>query len=211
MRSLIIILNVLIIGCNTNSTQKIEPPKPDCSPGTDTINHEINFTKNQFKSSSKRFNSIVDVIIKIDLFRPRLNKNGNIDTIQKNKISFPVAYYTCNMQRLTRKNYIIKNIKITELDFKAIRVDKISRFTPWLHLEEWQFSNTSDRDSALNILKTVYNYPDNIVMYEKRYSQFIIDGKRIYLLESRAKFAEQFAIDYKKILEKYISKNKPDE
>jgi hypothetical protein len=211
LRILVTILNLfIIIGChsNTNAIEKIENKKEDCPPGKDTINIENNFTKSVANSPSKRFYSIVDLIVKRKFFKPRLDKVDKLFITQRNALSFPLVYDTCNNQRQITKNIIIKNIQVTELDFKAIRPDKLSDITPWLHFEEWQFLNNSERDSALKIISFVYNYPNTLLMYQKRYSQFIIDEKKIYLLESRAKFAEQYAIDYKKIIEKYIAWNK---
>jgi len=76
-----------------------------------------------------------------------------------------------------------------------------------MHFEEWKFANNTDRDSAMKIVQMVYTYPNNEVMYEKRYSQFIIDENRIYLLETGAKFAEPFAIEYKNLIEQFVKSN----
>jgi hypothetical protein len=202
------VLSVFIIGCNPQPTNKSGNRKADCPPGEDTINLKMTFTKIASNSPTERFYSIVDLIMERKFFKPKLDKVDKLFITHKDSLSFPMIYDTCNMQRLKRKFIILKNIQVSELDFKGLRPEKISKFTPSLHFEEWQFSNNAERDSAFIIVKSIYNFPKTMLLYEKRYSQFIIDDKRIYLLESRAKFAEQYAIGYKKLIEQYITQNK---
>lgn len=101
----------------------------------------------------------------------------------------------------------MKNMQVTTLRFTGTKKDRYSGFTPGLHFEEWKFADNSVRDSALRIVQTAYTYPNNIVMYGKRYSQFMLDDKRIFLLQTGAKFAEPYAIEYKKLIEQFISAN----
>ena len=101
----------------------------------------------------------------------------------------------------------MENMQVTTLGFRSTKKDRFTGFTPGLHFEEWKFATNADRDSAMKIVQTAYTYPNNIVMYEKRYSQFILSDKRILLLETGAKFAEPYAVEYKKLIEQFLQAN----
>jgi hypothetical protein len=180
----------------------------ECPPGGDTINLVTTFTKDTAKAPLDRFQSIVRFISDKGLFKPYTDKNGRLKVSKEMGKVFPVAYDSCNMKRWVNKNFIIENIQVTSLDFKGSKKDRYKGFTPGLHLEEWKFANNADRDSTIKIVQKAYTYPNNIVIYEKRYSQFILDDKRIFLLEAGAKFAEPYAIEYKASVEYFIMTNK---
>ena len=92
-------------------------------------------------------------------------------------------------------------MKVASIGFSGIKKEKL---TPGFRLEEWKFVNNNDRDSAMKIVQMVYNDTTNIIMYEKRFSQFIINDKSIFLLETGAKFAEPYVVAYKKLIEEHI-------
>lgn len=98
----------------------------------------------------------------------------------------------------------MKNIQVSATGFSGTKKDRFSGLTPGLHFEEWKFANNADRDSAMKIVQIAYTYPNNIVMYEKRYSQFILSDRRILLLETGAKFAEPYAVEYKNLIEQFL-------
>ena len=207
--STICFLVVLLYACKSGTTTKVNEPIPQtkgCQTGNDTINIIITFSKDTIKAPTERFYSVVNFVTEKGLFKPQLDKADKLRIEKENGKRFPVAYDSCDMKRWVTKNFIIKNIQASKLIFTATKKDKYTGFTPGLHLEEWKFANNTDRDSAMKIVQTVYTYPNNIVMYEKRYSQFIIDDKRIFLLETGAKFAEPYAIEYKKLIENFIAK-----
>jgi hypothetical protein len=181
--------------------------KVDCPPGEDTINFVTTFTKDTAKIPTNRFYSIVSFVADKGLFKPTLSKTGDLKIERETSKTFHIAYDSCNMKRWITKNFIMKNMQVSTLGFMATKKDRSARLTPGLHFEEWKFENNADRDSAMKIVQTVYTYPNNIVMYEKRYSQFMIDDQRIFLLETGAKFAEPYAIEYKKLIERFIKMN----
>lgn len=184
----------------TQNAKETTQPIKDCPPGEDTINVITTFTKDTAKSPTDQFHSIVRFISEKGLFKASIDKNGRLQMAKETSKTFPVAYDTCNMKRWINKNYIMENIQVTTLSFQATKKDRFTGFTPALHFEEWKFANNADRDSAMNIVQRAYTYPNNIVMYEKRYSQFIRAEKRIFLLETGARFAEPYAIEYKKLM-----------
>lgn len=186
-----------------NAKENIQAIK-ECLTGEDTINLITTFTKDTAKTPTDQFYSIVRFISRRGLFKPSIDKNGRLQVAKVTGKTFLVAYDTCNMKRWIKKNYIMENIQVTILGFRATKKDRFTGFTPGLHFEEWRFANNGDRDSAMKIVHTAYTYPNNIVMYEKRYSQFILDEKRIFLLETGAKFAEPYAIEYKKLIEQFL-------
>jgi len=221
MQNLILLISFLtILSCKSDTTQEAaeisKPMNNPCDEVLDTVNtetvvlyrknYETIYTKDTTPFPTQRFYSVIDFIKSKGLFRPHADKTDKLKIEKEYSKTYPVSYDTCDHNRWIEKNFILTNVNVATVDFKATRPDKYSGFTPWLHLEEWKFANNSDRDSAMKIVKTAYQYPDNIVMYEKRYSQFILDDKRIFLLEARAKFAEQYAIDYKKHIEDFLSK-----
>ena len=179
----------------------------DCPPGEDTVNLVTTFTKDTANTPTELFYSLVGFIKSKGLFKPTTDKAGKLKIENATGKTFPVAYDTCEMKRWITKNFIMKNIQVSETGFSGTKKDQYSGFTPGLHFEEWKFASNADRDSAMKIVKTVYTYPNNIVMYEKRYSQFILANKRILLLETGAKFAEPYAIEYKKLIEKFLMTN----
>jgi hypothetical protein len=189
------------------TTKEEAKPVKDCPPGEETIILTTAFNKDTAKAPTNRFYSIVHFIADKGLFKPTITKAGKLNITQETSKTFPVAYDTCDMKRWIKKNFIMENIQVTTLGFTGTRKDKYTGFTPRLHLEEWKFANNGDRDSAMKIVQTAYTYPDNIVMYEKRYSQFMVDDKRIFLLETGAKFAEHYAIEYKKLIEQFLKTN----
>jgi hypothetical protein len=209
MRSLVQLIFLLaIFSCNSDTTQEVKHSEPltnPCEAGRDTINIKTVFTKDSSLFPTQRLYSVIEFIKGKGLFRPHADKTDKLKIKKEYSKTFLVAYDTCNHNRWIEKNFILTNMNVATVDFKATRPDKYSGLTPWLHLEEWKFANNSDRDNAMKIVQTAYQYPDNIVMYEKRYSQFILDDKRIFLLEARAKFAEQYAIDYKKFIEMFLN------
>jgi hypothetical protein len=192
------------VGTEERSVQQAK----ECPPGKDTINLVTTFTIDTVKAPTERFYSIAKFIKNKGFFKPNINKTGKLKIEKETTKTFPVAYDTCNMKRSITKNFIMKNIQVTTLGFVGTEKDKFSGFIPGMHFEEWKFANNTDRDSAMKIVQMVYNYPNNVVMYEKRYSQFMIDENRVYLLETGAKFAEPYAIEYKNLIEKFIKTNK---
>ncbi len=202
-----------IFACKSETKEKPLPKEQpvlqttECLAGEVTINLVTTFTKDTAKTPTNRFHLIVRFITDKGNFKPSNSKSGSLKIQREISKTFPVAYDTCNMKRWITKNFIMKNIQVTTLGFTGTKKDKYSGFTPGLHFEEWKFANNSDRDSAMKIVQTAYTYPNNIVMYEKRYSQFILDDERIFLLETGAKFAEPYAIEYKKLIEKFIKTN----
>jgi hypothetical protein len=207
------ILLVTIFACKSETKEhsRIEqqPGKQgkECPPGEVTINLVTIFTKDTAKTPTDRFYSIVSFIRGKELFKPNIYKTGKLKIAKETSKTFPVAYDTCDMKRWITKNFIMENIQVTTLGFTGTKKDRFIGFTPGLHFEEWKFANNTDRDSAMKIVQTAYTYPNNIVMYEKRYSQFMLDDKRIFLLETGAKFAELYAIEYKKLIERFIKTN----
>jgi hypothetical protein len=201
---------VAISACNSEKTKQAETvkhlinPVKDCQPGEDTFNFVTTFIKDTATTPTDRFYAIVSFISGKGYFKPGVNQTGKLKVTRKTAKIFPVAYDTCDMKRWIKKNFRMENIKVTKLDFTGARNDKYTSFTPRLHFEEWKFANNTDRDSAIKIVQTAYTYPNNIVMYEKRYSQFILDDRRIYLLETGAKFGEPYAIEYKNLIEQFI-------
>jgi hypothetical protein len=198
-----------IFACKSQTKEKLLPKQAvqqttECLPGEDTINLVTTFTKDTAKTPTDRFHLIVHFITDKGNFKPSITKSGALKIQRETSKTFPVAYDTCNMKRWITKNFIMKNMQVTTLGFTGTKKDKFSGFTPGFHFEEWKFANNSDRDSAMKIVQTVYTYPNNIIMYEKRYSQFMLDNKRIFLLETGAKFAEPYAIQYKKLIEEFI-------
>jgi hypothetical protein len=179
----------------------------ECAPSKDTINLVTTFTKDTAKTPTVRFYSIVRFITDKGLIKPNIDKTNNLKTEREIIKTFTVAYNTCDMKRWITKNFIMENIRVTSIGFTGTKKDKYTGFIPGLHFEEWKFANNADRDSALKIVQTAYAYPGNIVMYEKRYSQFLVDDKRIFLLETGAKFAEPYAIEYKRLIEQFIKTN----
>lgn len=179
----------------------------DCPVSEDTINLITTFTKDTIETPSTRFYSIISFIGQKGLFKPNLDKRGKLKIKKETSKSFLVAYDTWDMRKWITKHFIMKNMQVTTLEFIGTRKDRYIGFTPRLHFEEWKFTSNADRDSAMKIVQTAYNYPNNIVMYEKRYSQFILDDKRIYLLEAGAKFAERYAVEYKILVEQFIKAN----
>lgn len=199
-----------LYACSPNN--KVEKAAPiststECKEGKDTINHITSFSKDTSNVPAERFFSVVDFIVAKGLFKPHLVKTGKLKIQKEDKKISPVAYDTCNMKRWVFKNFILKNVGVTKLYFRGIRKDKYTGFTPGLSLEEWKFMSNADRDSAMRVVQTAYNYLNNIVMYEKRYSQFILDDKRIFLLETGAKFSEYYAIEYKDLIQSFLYKN----
>lgn len=182
-------------------------PVKECPPGEETIDLTTSFTKDTANAPTNRFYSIVHFISDKGLFKPTVTKTGKLNIAQETSKTFPVAYDTCDMKRWIKKNFIMENIQVTTLGFRGTRKDKYTGLTPGLHFEEWKFANNDDRDSAMKIVQTAYTYPNSLVMYEKRYSQFLLDDKRIFLLETGAKFAEPYAIEYKKLIEKFLTTN----
>ena len=207
-----IILLATIGACNSEikeaETAKVVAKKTDnCLPGQDTINIITTFIKDTAISPTERFYSIVNFITEKGMFKPTVDKAGGIKTQREKSKTFLVAYDTCEMKRWIWKNFIMENIQVTKLGFAGMKKDKFNGFTPRLHFEEWKFANNKDRDSCMKIVRRAYTYPNNIVMYEKRYSQFILDDKRIFLLETGAKFAEPYAIEYKKLIKHFLKTN----
>jgi hypothetical protein len=203
---------VIIFGCKSETEEaqtKKETAQPvkECPPGEETINLTTTFTKDTAKAPTSGFYSIVQFISDKGLFKPTVTKSGKLDIAKEASKTFHVAYDTCEMKRWIRKNFIMENIQVTTLRFIGTKKDKFAGYTPGLHFEEWKFANNEDRDSAMKIVQTAYTYPDNIVMYEKRYSQFMIDDKRIFLLETGAKFAEPYAVRYKNLIEQFLKTN----
>lgn len=199
-----------ISACNSEKIKEVGTvkhlinPVKDCQPGEDTFNFVTTFIKDTATTPTDDFYSIVSFISGKGHFKPSVNQNGKLKVARETAKTFPVAYDTCDKKRWIKKNFRMENIKVTKLEFTGTMKDKYTGFTPRLHFEEWKFANNTDRDSAIKIVQTAYAYPNNIVMYEKRYSQFILDDKRIYLLETGAKFGEPYAIGYKNSIEKYI-------
>ena len=191
-------------GTAERSVQQVK----ECLPGKDTINFVTNFTIDPVKAPTARFYSIANFIMDKGFFKAKLNKAGKLKIEKETTKTFPIAYDTCNMKRSITKNFIMKNIQVATLGFVGTEKDKFTGFIPGMHFEEWKFANNTDRDSAMKIVQMVYTYPNNIIMYEKRYSQFMIDENRVYLLETGAKFAEPYAIEYKNLIEKFIKTNK---
>jgi hypothetical protein len=179
----------------------------DCPPGEDTINFVTTFTKDTAKIPTNRFYSIVSFVADKGLFKPTLSKTGDLKIERETSRTFHIVYDSCNMKRWITKNFIMKNMQVSTLGFTGTKKDRSARLTPGLHFEEWKFASNADRDSAMKIVQTVYTDPNNNVMYEKRYSQFIIDDERIFLLETGAKFAEPYAIEYRKLIERFIKNN----
>ena len=60
----------------------------------------------------------------------------------------------------------------------------------------------------MKIIRTAYSYPNNMVAYFKHYSQFIMDDKRILILQTFAKFSEPYAIEYRNLIEQFIRTQK---
>lgn len=213
MRPFIIILSLFtILSCHNASTSnvsKISNVPSNCLPGRDTVQIVISFVKDSLKTPTVNFYSIVNLILKKGGFKPQLDDNDRLKLTQKVALIFPVAYDTCNMQRFVNKFFILKNMRVSSCDFNAVRPEKKTKnLIAGLHFEEWKFANNKDRDSAYKIVNLIYNYPNNIVAYEKRYSQFIINDKTIFVLEARAKFSEQYAIDYAKIIQAFCGADK---
>lgn len=179
----------------------------DCPPGEDTINFVTTFSQDTARTPTDQFYSVVDFISSKGLFKPNTHKTGKLKFERVTAKTFPVAYDTCNMKRWITKNFIMENMQVTTLGFRSTKKDRFTGFTPGLHFEEWKFATNADRDSAMKIVQTAYTYPNNIVMYEKRYSQFILSDKRILLLETGAKFAEPYAVEYKKLIEQFLQAN----
>jgi hypothetical protein len=206
--STLFILLVLLGACNAGTATKVNKPisqTKECKPGKDTINIFTEFSKDTVKAPTERFYAVVKFVTAKGLFKPPVDKTGKLAIGKENSKTFPVAYDSCDMKRWITKNFIMSNIQVSKLIFKATKKDKYSGFTPMLRLEEWKFANNADLDSAMNIVQAVYTYPTSSDMYEKRYSQFIIDDKRIFLLETGAKFAEPYAIEYKKLIKNFIA------
>jgi len=207
------ILLVTIFACNSETSEQVQKVElsvqqvKDCTPGRDTLNFVTAFTKDTVNTSTDRFYSIVSFITNKGLFKPNSNQNGKLKVEKETTKTLVVFYDTCDMKRWITKNFIMKNMQVTTLRFTGTKKDRYSGFTPGLHFEEWKFADNSVRDSALRIVQTAYTYPNNIVMYGKRYSQFMLDDKRIFLLQTGAKFAEPYAIEYKKLIEQFISAN----
>lgn len=211
MRQLIylFIFLVTVSGCTSETKQAkalnaLVMPVKACMPGEDTINLITAFTQDIVKTTTHRFISIVHFISDKGLFKPNRNIAGTLKIERKKSKTFPVAYDTCDMKRWIKKSFITENLQVTKVGFTGTKKDRFAGFTPGLHFEEWKFANNKDRDSAMKIVQTAYTYPNNIVMYEKRYSQFILDDKRIFLLETGAKFAEPYGIQYKKLIEQLL-------
>ena len=207
-----LIFLVTIYACKSENreaktTKAVGQQTEECPPGEDTINFITTFTKDTAKTPTDRFNSIVRFISDKGLFKANLTKAGTLKIEREMSKTFPVAYDTCDMKRWIKKNFIMDNIHVTTLGFTGTKKDRFTGFTPGMHFEEWKFANNTDRDSAMKIVQTVYTYPNNIVMYEKRYSQFMLDDKRIFLLETGAKFAEPYAIEYKKLIQQFLKTN----
>lgn len=207
-----LIFLVTISSCKSETnkaktTKEAAQPVNECTQGEETINLTTTFTKDTAKAPTNRFYSIVQFISDKGHFKPATTNTGKLDIVRETSKTFPVAYDTCEMQRWIKKNFIMENMQVTTLGFTGTRKDKYTGFTPGLHFEEWKFANNEDRDSAMKIVQTAYTYPNNIVMYEKRYSQFMVDDKRIFLLETGAKFAEPYAIEYKKLIDQFLKTN----
>lgn len=203
-----------LLTCKSDETtkqhQRDTPPAQqikDCPPGEDTINLITTFTKNTTKTPTDLFYSIIDFIHSKKLFKPNADEAGKPKIEKATGKTFPVAYDTCNMKRWITKNFIMENIQVCTIGFSGTKKDRFTGFTPGLHFEEWKFATNADRDSAMNIVQTAYTYPNSIVIYEKRYSQFILADKRILLLETGAKFVEPYAIEYKKLIEQFLITN----
>ena len=205
---------VIVFACKSETKEQPQPQEQsaqnvnDCLSGKDTINLVTTFTKDTANTPTNRFYSIVSFMTGKGLFKPIVSKAGKLEIERETGKMFPVVYDTCEMKRRITKNFVIKNIKVTVLAFAGTKKDKYTGFTPGLRLEEWKFASNTDRDSAMKIVRTAYNYPNNIVMYEKRYSQFIVDDNGIFLLETGAKFAEPYAIEYKQLIEQFIKTTK---
>ena len=198
---------VILFSCRSNPGEKPNPSNHqeiECVQGEDTINFVTTFTKDTTSISTDHFYAITRFIASKGVFRPELDKTGKLRVQKETKKIFPVVYDSCEGKRWVKKNFVMRNIQVSKLDFRGEMKDKRTGFMPRLHFEEWKFASNPDRDSAMNIVQTVYTYPNNIVIYEKRYSQFILSHKRIFLLETGAKFAEPYAIEYKKLIEQFI-------
>jgi len=211
MRNLIpLIILLTIFSCNSNTTQEAKHSKPltnPCEAGRDIINIKTVFAKDTASFPTQRLYSVIDFIQGKGLFKPHADNTDKLKIKKEFGKTFTIVYDTCDHIRWIEKNFILTNINISAVEFKASRPDKYTGLTPGLHLEEWKFTNNSDRDSAMSVVETAYRSPGNITMYEKRYSQFVIDDERIFLLETGAKFAEPYAIEYKKLIERFIRIN----
>ncbi len=201
---------LIFLGCRFQAEEKqYEKLKgtSDCLPGADTFNIITVFKNDTLAKPSRQFFSLIDLIQQKEMFKPKLYKNRNLLVEKQTEKIYPVAYDTCKMSRWITKNFIMKNMNVSMISFIGMKKDKFIGYPPGLYFEEWQFTNNLDRDSAMKIVSNAYNYPDNIVAYEKRYSQFVLGDKRIYLLEARAKFSESYAIKCKKLIEQHIKSN----
>src|SRR5690349_11048373 len=152
-----LIFFLAIFSCNSETTQKAENSKPmtnPCQAGSDTINIKTVFIKDNSSIPTQRLYSIVDFIKSKGLFKPHADKTSKLKIEKESGKTFPVAYDTCNHNRWIKKNLILTNINVATINFKATRPDKNSGLIPWLHLEEWKFANSSDRDSAMKIVES---------------------------------------------------------
>ena len=208
------VFTATLFACKSDETTKqiqiaAKPAQPikDCPPGKDTFNLVTTFTKDTAKTPTELFYSIVGFINSKGLFKPTNDKARKLKIEKANGKTFPVTYDTCDMKRWITKKFIMKNIQVSATGFSGTKKDRFSGFTPGLHFEEWKFANNADRDRAMKIVQTAYAYPNNLVMYEKRYSQFILADRRILLLETGAKFAEPYFIEYKNLIEQFLKAN----
>ncbi|MGV3657039.1 MAG: hypothetical protein ACO1NX_03760 [Chitinophagaceae bacterium] len=176
----------------------------DCKPGKDTFNYETTFIIDSSQSPSDQFYSIINFITTKKQFQPTRNQSGQLNIEKEYSKTYSIIYDSCNTKRLVTKNYILKNMKVASIGFNGIKKEKL---TPGFRLEEWKFENNNDRDSAMKIVEAVYNDVANMILYEKRYTQFIISDKNIFLIETGAKFAEPYVIAHRKLIEQHIQSN----
>jgi len=202
-----LLLVYINLSCKTNSSKPVPSAdlllanENDCLPGKDTFNFETTFVINSTQAPSNQFYSLIDLIAAKKELLPNRNQSGQLKIEKENSRTYSIVFDSCNMKRLVTKNYILKNMKVASIGFSGIKKEKL---TPGFRLEEWKFVNNNDRDSAMKIVQMVYNDITNIIMYEKRFSQFIINDKSIFLLETGAKFAEPYVVAYKKLIEEHI-------
>jgi hypothetical protein len=172
---------------------------------TDTISVDFKTNKNSY--STGLLDSIINTIIKKGFFKPDIEKNGKLSLHKQNSRSLMIAYDSADMSFFITKIYLLNSIHITSLGFSGKRSKKNPQYKPGFQLEEWAFNNNQVRDSALQLINYIFSYPRSIVMYEKSYPQLITAKNRIIILTTGADIWEKYALEYKGIIESFLTKN----